>query len=108
MLDAVAHVVLDFALVIYPRYTERENAVGDAEAFDEVITLKFRVLVVFIFDSRHYLLHSLQVFRLIWKTTFQVVKNFGCFHCNFLSRLINIVVLAAKLYRKYEICNKME
>ena len=73
VLNTVAHVVLDLSLVINPRHAERENTVGYAEALDEVVTLKFRMFVVFILDSSDYLFHCLKIFRLIGKATFQVV-----------------------------------
>ena len=50
MLYAVAHIVLHLAAVVDPRYAERVYAVGYAQAFDEVVTFKFGIFVVHIFN----------------------------------------------------------
>ena len=51
VLHAVAHICLHLALVVNPCHAELHNPVGDAEALDEVRTVKFRVLVILFFDS---------------------------------------------------------
>ena len=80
VLDAVAHVVLHTAFVVDPRHAEREYAVGDAEAFDQVVAVELGMLVVGIFDGGDYFLHGLEVFRFVGKTPTEVVEHFGCFH----------------------------
>ena len=51
VLDTVTHVRLDLSLIVHPSYTERENAIGDTKALDQVAFLKFRMLVVSFLDS---------------------------------------------------------
>ena len=54
VLNAVTHVSLYVALIIYPRYAELDDAVWNAETLDEVCLLKLWVLVVLFLDSTEY------------------------------------------------------
>lgn len=80
VLDTVAHVVAHAPLVIYPRHTERKHPVRDAQAFNKIVTLEFRIFVIHILDGGHHLLNCLQILRFVGKPTAQVVKQFCCFH----------------------------
>ena len=93
MLNAIAHIVLNTALVVDPRYAEREYAVGHAKTLDEVIALKFRVFVVDVFNRHQYLFYCLQIFRLVGKAATQVVDYFFCFHFNnaFIFNAANVI-----------------
>ena len=50
VLDAVAHIGLNVALVVNPSHAELDDAIGYAETLYQVCTLKLGVLVVFFFD----------------------------------------------------------
>jgi len=65
VLNAVTHVSLNITLIIYPRNTELDDAVWDAEALDEVCLLELRVLVVLFLDSTENLTNCLDVLRLV-------------------------------------------
>ena len=73
MLNAVAHVGLNLALVIHPSHAELVNTIGNAQALDEVYLVKLGVLVVFFLNGSQHLLHGLMVLGLVGETTFQVV-----------------------------------
>ena len=72
VLDTIAHVVLYLALVVDPGYAEREYAVGNAEALDKVVALKFGMFVVLILDSGYHFFYGLQVFRLVGESALEI------------------------------------
>ena len=80
VLHAVAHVGLYLTLVVHPCDTERVDAVGDTETFDEVYFVKLGVLVVLFFDCAEYFFYCLMVFRLTWEAPFEVFQYFFCVH----------------------------
>ena len=80
VLHTVSHVCAHVALVIDPVDAELDDAVGDAQALNEVGFLKLRMLVVLIFDRSEHLAHGLDVLRLIGKLLLQFSYYFGCFH----------------------------
>ncbi len=49
-LHAVTYVVLNFALVVNPGYTESEDTVGFDHTFDDFVAFEFRVLVVYVLN----------------------------------------------------------
>ena len=51
VLHAIAHIVLYATLVVHPRYTERENPVGYAQALNQIISFKLGMLIVGIFNG---------------------------------------------------------
>lgn len=72
VLHTVAHIVVDPAFVIHPRYAEGEYTVGNAEALDKVDAFILRMPVIYILDCRQDFLYCLMVFRLIGEPTLQV------------------------------------
>ena len=80
MLDTVAHVCLDLSLVIHPCDTEGDDAVGDAETLDEVVLLKFGMLIVDILDGAEDLTDGLDVLRLVGESALEILYDFCCFH----------------------------
>ena len=80
VLHTVTHVIVNLTLVINPRNTECENTVGDAKTLDEVITFKFGIFIIDIFNRGQNLFHCLNILRLIRETTFQFVDNCYCIH----------------------------
>ena len=50
VLHAIAGVHLHIAVVISPCYAECEDSVGDTEALDEIVRLKFGVFVVLLLN----------------------------------------------------------
>ena len=61
-LHAIADVVLHFALVVNPGYTEGEDAVGLYHTLDDAGLLEFRMLIVNFFYAEKHFLHSLEEF----------------------------------------------
>ena len=80
VLDAVAHVGLNLALVVGPGDAELDDSIGDAEALHEIVFLKFGVLVVLFFDGGEHLAHCLDVLRLIGESSFQILYYLCCVH----------------------------
>ena len=78
VLYTVTHVGLYVALVIYPRNTEADNAIGNAQTLDEVPLVEFGVLVVLLFDCTQNLTNGLNVLRLVWKSLLEILYNLCC------------------------------
>ncbi len=110
MLDTVAHVVLDFAAVVYPTYTEREDAVGNTETFNEVVTLEFGIFIVGVLNRSYYFFNSLDVFRLVGKTPLKVGDDFRCFHfeSDICLTMEDSPSDVAKLYCLFGSCNNLQ
>ena len=60
-LNSVAKVDMDFALVVNPRNTERDNALRLNETLDKFCFFKLRVLVVNVLDRKQHFPYGLQV-----------------------------------------------
>ena len=65
MLNTIAHVGLNIALVVYPCYTERYNTIWNAKALNKVGAVEFWVTVVLLLDSSEDLTNGLYIFRLV-------------------------------------------
>ena len=76
VLNAITHVGLYLAFIVNPCYAERDDAIGDAQALNEVGLFKFGMTVVLFFNCSKYLAHCLNVFRFIGKT---LLEAFYCF-----------------------------
>ena len=73
VLHTISHVILYATLVVNPCHPERENPVGDTQTFDKVISFKLGMFVIYVFNCGYYLLHCLEILRLIWKAPFQII-----------------------------------
>ena len=80
VLNTVAHVILHLTLVINPRNAEREDAVRNTQTVNQIISFKFGILIIDIFNSGQHFFHCLDILRFIRETTFQIVDNFNCLH----------------------------
>ena len=80
VLNSVAHIGLYVSFVIDPCHAKFHQPVGDAQPFDEIGFLKFRVLVILIFNRTQYLTHCLNVLRLIGESLLQILYNIHCSH----------------------------
>ncbi len=80
MLHTVAHIVAYFAFVVDPRYTERENTIGDAKALNQVYVVVLWTLVVQIFDGIEDFFDSLMIFRFIGEAALEIGQNLLSFH----------------------------
>ena len=65
VLNTIAHVGLNIALIVYPRHAERDDAVWNAKALDKVGAVEFWVTVVLLLDSSEDLTNGLYIFRLV-------------------------------------------
>ena len=82
VLHTVAHIVLHAPLIVDPRHTEREYAVGDAQTLYQIVAFELGMLIVDFLNRGNHFFHSLQVFRLVRKPAAQIVDNFSSFHSN--------------------------
>ncbi len=80
VLDAVAHVGLDIAVVVHPGNAELIYAIRNAEALDQVDLVELRVLVVLLLDGAEDLFYGLMILWLIRESLLQILKNFLCVH----------------------------
>ena len=79
VLNTITHIGLHTPLVIDPIDAKRHYAVGNAKPLYQINSLKFRVLIVHVLYRRQHLVHRLNVFRLVRKTTLQFVYHcLGC------------------------------
>ena len=76
VLYAVAHVRLHVALVVHPCHTEGDDAVGDAQAFNEVGAVEFGVTVVLVLDCAEDLADGLYILRLVGEALLQTLHGF--------------------------------
>ena len=101
VLDAVTHVGLHIAFVVDPVYAELDDAIRNTKALDEVGPVKFGVLVVFILNGSQNLADSLDILRLIWKSSLKIFHNIRSFHSvNVLSKNVNLDTISLNLLGK--------
>ena len=79
-LNAIADVGLHFALVVYPRNAEGEDAVGFHHSFNDFCFFEFGMFVVDILNRQKDFSHGLKVFLLARVLSFEVAKNFVYIH----------------------------
>ena len=84
VLHAVTHVGLHVALVVYPRHTEGDYSVRNAEALDKVGAVKLRMLVILFFYCCQYLTYGLDILRLVRESLFEVLNYICGYHKLFL------------------------
>ena len=72
MLYTVTHVGLYVAFVVHPSDAELIDAVGDAQTFNQVGFVEFRVFVVLFFDGTQYLFYGLMILRFVGEPSFQI------------------------------------
>ncbi len=72
VLNTVAHVGLDLALVVHPCNTELINSVGNAKTFYQVSLVKLGVLVIFFLDCCKYLFNGLMILGFVGKASLQI------------------------------------
>ena len=60
-LYAIADVILNFALVVNPCYTEGDNTVGLYHALYDFVALEFGMLVVYLFYRHQHFAHCLKI-----------------------------------------------
>ena len=70
-LNAVAEVVLDFALIVDPSYTESVDAIGFNHTFDDFIFLELGMLVVDVLYREKHLANCLEVLFFARMLSFQ-------------------------------------
>ena len=80
VLNAITHIGLNLTLVVHPCHTELIYTVGNAEAFDEVHLLEFRVFVVLFFDSAKHFFYCLMILGFTREASFQIFQDFLCVH----------------------------
>ena len=78
MLNAVAHVCVDFAAVVYPCDTEFDDTIRYAEPLNEIGFLEFRVFVILFLNCRKNLTYCLNVLRFVWKSSFEFLYDLRC------------------------------
>ena len=96
-LNAIANVGLHFALVVYPRNAEGENAVGFNHSFNDFCFFEFGMFVVDILNRQKNFSHGLKIFLLARVLSFEVAKNFVYIHDTdkfILSRMFHLVWIA--------------
>ena len=74
-LHAVAEVHLNLALVVYPRHTEGDDALGLYETFEQTLGLEFGMLVVNVLDGYQHFTDSLEEFCLTGMAGLQLLHK---------------------------------
>ena len=74
-LHAVTQVDLDVAVVIHPRHTEGNDALGFYQSFYQFDTFKLRMLVIDLLNGDEYFLDCLQILFLSWVTSLQLAHD---------------------------------
>lgn len=72
MLNTVPHVGLHLTFVVDPGDTEREDAVGNAKTFNQVVTVELGVFVVSFLNGTQHFRNGLMVFGFVGKASFQI------------------------------------
>ena len=70
MLNPIAHIRADIALIIDPCHTKLIDPIRNTQTLDEIHFIKFRMLVVFLLYCAQYFFYCLMIFRFIRESSF--------------------------------------